>query len=126
MRITIFDQVKTPPQSYYSPALYCNVEEPLVIGPRKKVLVAFIDSSKYYRQTEQYNIVLSKGKFFQKMSYYKFCIVLFNTSYKSKIVCNPNCSLQKLLEHKHINHRMVHVKPSLIMKQFCRYNKCRK
>ena len=45
--------------------------------------------SKYHRQTDQYHLLFSKGHhFFYKINYYKFCIVIFNKSFKSKLICN--------------------------------------
>ena len=61
--------------------------------------------SKYHRQTDQYHLLFSKGHhFFYKINYYKFCIVIFNKSFKSKLICDTHththCSLTKLLSHK--------------------------
>jgi hypothetical protein len=70
-------------------------------------------------------LLFSKGHFFYKIDYYKFCIVIFNKSFKSKLICNTHCSLTKLLSHKFVHHEMCHIKPRYIKiaENYCR-NKC--
>ena len=100
--VVVFDQIRNIPKPYYSPDIYCNPNEPITLYPRKKIVVVFCNTSKYHRQTDQYHLLFSKGHFFYKIDYYKFCIVIFNKSFKSKLICDTHthCSLTKLLSHK--------------------------
>jgi hypothetical protein len=124
-KVVVFDQIRNTPKPYYSPDIYCNVNEPIIIRPRKKIVVVFCNSSKYDRQTDQYQLLFSKGHYLYKMNYYKFCIVITNKSFKSKLICNTNCSLTKLLSHSFVHHEMCHIKPSYLKhaEMYCR-NKC--
>ena len=127
VQVVVFDQIQNKPKLFYSPDIYCNVNEPIIIGPRKKIIVVFCNTSKYHRQTDQYYLHFSKGQYFYKLTYYKFCIVITNTSFKSKLVCNTHCSLTKLLAHPYVQHEMCHIKPNYIRiaQHYCRY-KCQK
>jgi hypothetical protein len=81
--------------------------------------------SKYHRQTDQYHLLFSKGHhFFYKINYYKFCIVIFNKSFKSKLICNTHT-------HTHTHTHTVHlqsycpIKPRRdikIAENYCRKN----
>jgi hypothetical protein len=124
--VVVFDQIRNIPRPYYSPDIYCNVSDPITIRPRKKIVVVFCNTSKYHRQTDQYHVLFSKGHYFYKINYYKFCIVITNKSFKSKLICNTHCSLSKLLSHSFVHHEMCHIKPNYLKsaENYCR-NKCR-
>jgi len=67
-KVVVFDQIRNTPKPYYSPDIYCNVNEPIIIRPRKKIVVVFCNSSKYDRQTDQYQVLFSKGHYLYKMN----------------------------------------------------------
>ena len=116
--VVVFDQIRNIPKPYYSPDIYCNPNEPITLYPRKKIVVVFCNTSKYHRQTDQYHLLFSKGHFFYKINYYKFCIVIFNKSFKSKLICDTHTHTVHLQSYCPIKPR----RDIKIAENYCRKN----
>jgi len=54
----------------------------------------------FFPMISEYHLLFSKGHFFYKINYYKFCIVIFNKSFKSKLICDT---------HTHTHTHTVHL-----------------
>jgi hypothetical protein len=104
--ISVFEPIKK--MKYFSPDHYFNRGSSFTIRPREKALLVF--TSKWHSvTTNQYQIKFTKSHCYLKYPCYKFIICVQNTSRHRKIICNTNCLLSTLLQHRYIHHYYLNI-----------------
>jgi hypothetical protein len=109
MKVIVFNQINSAgKKNFYSPDFYFS-DINFMIRPQENIVIALSNTSKYYHQTDQNQIVFARGNFFYKDQTCKLSVVVKNTFLNRTIVCHRYVSLTKLLTMPGISHSYSHI-----------------